>query len=639
MVQRLYIPTTTLNFNNIISSESISPCSFYQLRGYGFKRFEKISLNNLDNLILLYEKYPKFEIEDNELENFPMVIEICLETCPVHIQDCGNGIYSCSETIYLNPFNTSIYFLNTPQLISTKSKAEPSIEAKLVNLYSGCYKVVDSSIPTQTYSTNIVPDINLNEQALNKDIRLDKLKGFFYSYVVASNKSYDCNVVNLKMHSKHLINSLSAIIASPDFSNYKLESEEIKELYKVIRNDVECIEGIEHQVEMLIRQKVQKYSVPNLVEILKEEGLFESWKIKIKNKYNLRSRIEIYPFMLKKNSNKISQLNAYSEYLNMIVEQLNCEKTLLRLEEMPTFGKEHIDQIPNLKSFVVALLNSYYDDMLQKDDFLGGRYKYALKGGTMFRNACGDNWENSNEQRYINSLLRNLNEHTAFDINSTNNQTLKSFAAFFQKGDTEIGKLEDYLVSNGIGNFKVAFALWGIVFGFAAMPKTYTENLFDSDNIEYKTLVYKYIYKAIHNIELVGNLLEHQLVVSQMPLSQDAQSRDKINDDDAPSKKTIPEKLKEKYHTIKSMLLNNSPSQEDFPECLNQMFVSSEFLSMPAKAQAFYKEESLRLWSGENTIEFIDKLRELSFPRTKTKWFKCVKLLDVDNRSKREKYK
>ena len=69
MERKLYIPTSSLNFNNILSSESISPCAFYPRRGFGFKRFEKVELNNLDNVILLYDKYPYFDIVDSQIEN------------------------------------------------------------------------------------------------------------------------------------------------------------------------------------------------------------------------------------------------------------------------------------------------------------------------------------------------------------------------------------------------------------------------------------------------------------------------------------------------------------------------------------------------------------------------------------------
>jgi hypothetical protein len=53
---KLYIPTTTLNFNNILSSESISPKAFYEKRDFGYSRWNVIEENNLDNSVLLYKK-------------------------------------------------------------------------------------------------------------------------------------------------------------------------------------------------------------------------------------------------------------------------------------------------------------------------------------------------------------------------------------------------------------------------------------------------------------------------------------------------------------------------------------------------------------------------------------------------------
>ena len=36
-MEKIYIPTTTLNFNNILSTESISPAIFYEKRGFGLQ--------------------------------------------------------------------------------------------------------------------------------------------------------------------------------------------------------------------------------------------------------------------------------------------------------------------------------------------------------------------------------------------------------------------------------------------------------------------------------------------------------------------------------------------------------------------------------------------------------------------------
>ena len=105
--QKLYIPTTTLNFNNIMASESISPAGFYSIRGFSYKRFDKVKPNNLDRRITLYDKYPNFDINDIELENYPLVIEIAPKDDDEDIiQEYRDGIFYTEDTIYLNPFST-----------------------------------------------------------------------------------------------------------------------------------------------------------------------------------------------------------------------------------------------------------------------------------------------------------------------------------------------------------------------------------------------------------------------------------------------------------------------------------------------------------------------------------------------------
>jgi len=72
----LYLPTSSLNFNNIFSSETISPIGFYTKRNFGYKRFEPVEPNPFQNSILLYSQCPTFEIKDYEQDNYPMILEI-----------------------------------------------------------------------------------------------------------------------------------------------------------------------------------------------------------------------------------------------------------------------------------------------------------------------------------------------------------------------------------------------------------------------------------------------------------------------------------------------------------------------------------------------------------------------------------
>ena len=75
-MKKLYIPTSTLNFNNILSSESISPKAFYAIRGFGYSRWQEVEENNQENVVLLYEEPFEFTRPASDVEDHPMLVEI-----------------------------------------------------------------------------------------------------------------------------------------------------------------------------------------------------------------------------------------------------------------------------------------------------------------------------------------------------------------------------------------------------------------------------------------------------------------------------------------------------------------------------------------------------------------------------------
>ena len=196
--KKLYIPTSTLNFNNIMSSESISPASFYANRRFGYKRFEKVAPNNLDNQILLYDKYPIFDINDKELENYPLVIEIDAQFIQ---EDCiqeNEGVFYATKSIYLNPFSTRFIFRTESERTTSLSKAEPSIESKLVPLYQGQFVVLSDEIETFDWQPiNIDDSSDYDNIAVSYDIAVNKLKGLLYGYLLGANETSSKEVVLL----------------------------------------------------------------------------------------------------------------------------------------------------------------------------------------------------------------------------------------------------------------------------------------------------------------------------------------------------------------------------------------------------------------------------------------------------------
>ena len=104
---KLYIPTTSLNFNNILSTESISPRAFYSQRGFGYSRWFTIPENEIEGAILLYESPYKIVRPISDMEDHPLWIEI--ETNDDYPM-LKSGIRYSQRTIYLNPWHTKFYF-------------------------------------------------------------------------------------------------------------------------------------------------------------------------------------------------------------------------------------------------------------------------------------------------------------------------------------------------------------------------------------------------------------------------------------------------------------------------------------------------------------------------------------------------
>lgn len=494
---KLYIPTSTLNFNNIMSSESISPYNFYLSRGFGYKRFEKVLPNNLNNRILLYPKYPLFDIQDNDLENYPMVIEVETKYIKEDIIKEKNRLFYSDETIYLNPFSTKIIFRDKIEKIKTISKSEPSIESKMVKLYENAFTTleIDKKIQKFNLKDNKIQDSNNDiSKYVSEDRQINKLKGLIYAYLIASNKSVSSDIVVLKKNSRELKNILSAIITSPDSKASTIQSEKLLSIYNSINE--KFLEILSYP---LIEDKSEKYNC-DFLKILIQEDLWETWLNK-----NKLTNFLITPFPI--NSQKTNNdLDIYIKELERKISSFeNNQKKLKVLTScLPVVQFNRILKIPEQKDFLVRLFSEFMNEAYNSEEFILSRYEFAMSGGKIFKDEMIDKWEGSQWQTYINSLLYNLNEHAPFNLKSTNNITLASFAAFCQKGEIEIEKLEDYLIANEIGDFRIAFGLWGIVFGFANMPKTLTDYLFLSNDFEYIAEIYNYIFHQIHGIELNG---------------------------------------------------------------------------------------------------------------------------------------
>lgn len=198
---KCYIPTCTNNFNNILSTESISPELYYLKRNFGYKRFDKIEPNNFTNSILGYSKIPKFDLFFENYVNYPLIIEIdndLIDSKNLHFhEESGLTIYKISQTIYLHPKKARFLFFQEEHLKACLIKAEPSIETKLVPFYHSRFHTIDLKKEKNVFQWKSsllknVQDIKvIDEKNILIDEKIDKLKGFYYSYFIGKLLSPD----------------------------------------------------------------------------------------------------------------------------------------------------------------------------------------------------------------------------------------------------------------------------------------------------------------------------------------------------------------------------------------------------------------------------------------------------------------
>ena len=90
---KVYFPTSTLNFSSIISAQRILPVQYYVEGALWWNRYVK-TVAEKDAITILYNRFPVWEINDPDRDNYPLVI--AFDACPVAKKsrielNCGIG--------------------------------------------------------------------------------------------------------------------------------------------------------------------------------------------------------------------------------------------------------------------------------------------------------------------------------------------------------------------------------------------------------------------------------------------------------------------------------------------------------------------------------------------------------------------
>jgi len=465
---KLYIPTSTLNFNNILATESISPESFYLNREFGYKRFTKVEPNPLPNSIIAYNKLPIFKIKESDFDDYPLIIEISSElinkdTIGNTIEKNGIKIFQISKTFYLHPSKTKFIFFNKKERSIALTKAEPSIETKLLPVYRNSFELIDNNYDSFQWDKSFIENIqDLTNDKIQENIRYDlminKLKGFYYSYFLGI-------ILSLTKREKKIrkdIYSISQLLSKLSNKNTFFSNSSINELREVINK----LQIISSDIEKEINFN-ETNSISQIAEIS-----FNGLKItQLSDSFFKEDEAEIYR----------SIINDIFEY---------------SIHDVQTFQEEK----SNLVFEIGVILKDYYSD-----------------------------WDKSKERKYLNGLIGNIDSYQPFNIKSHSSILLQSIALFILKGE-DPDKLIESLSKNQIVDYRTTLGLWGSIFGFSALPKTLTNILFSPQNIKFTRLFYQDVQTKLHTVKseekiIIEKDFKHNKISPEEPLQE------KINED------------------------------------------------------------------------------------------------------------
>lgn len=492
-MKKYYIPTSTFNFNNLLSSESISPKAFYARRGFGYSRWLPIAENNIENVILLYDKPFNFSRPTSDVEDHPMLVEIQSDE---EFKPVADGIYYCDHTIYLSPWHTRFLFFAKQDMNVALSLSESSLETKMLRLYRRGMAVEQHS---NIKWANINLEISLNEQAMQKDHKTNRMKGLLYGYYIGALLTSCPEIVRKYNALQELQNIFSAILSSDDHTPTIVQEKQIRSLIHDMQKELPYVAYIEKQL-------AEPQKIDEILAELSRLG------VSFPSSISANSIINDLLYSTDKDNKALKWLDKQKEDLH---NKEIREKMLLNPDKEEIIINEgHLAKIAEdilTHDKELELVKIWINDILSSDKYNGkvSSFKSALADDVTIKakDFYGEQWGSSEAKVTLNNMRRYINgSENDFQWD---NLLISSIAAVIAKG-SDWTELLSFLKSKNICDYRLAFAFYGELNGFANLTRDFTDLLLNEDS-KYVASVYK---------EFAGQLLGVDVTIASMPMNE-----------------------------------------------------------------------------------------------------------------------
>lgn len=601
----LWLPIELWNLNELFTTESISPISFYRERNFGnpVNRNQGM-IEDTNNLILF----------DDAVQN-SILLEVSNTLLDSNflseIKSTKKGKFKSfeySKTIYLKNGNFNIHFSSGEKLNEFLNNTFMLLEVKTTSKYKNELSVIEVMPEKKAfYQSKLISDKSKFEPFFDR--AFNQIKGLIYGYLIGSIGTLgekEQSLVSDLLKLKNSIGSVHTEIALSEeyngfwlinvrkqvkdcqksyFDNFgkqsdvldtlQLRLEEIDNLNKMRCNELSKqkspsykrdFEKEQNSLEN-IKQTLYKYEDENEITSLREE--LEQIKQEEKRKGELKGKTrEYYKIGTEEYDRKqelknlISRLEENEEYQKLKIEVNIYEERLRNFQfGMTQFDtsiteqfsriSEYLHEITkNTTNYFLSINNksnkfpeiSFKIDILRLADFYSNRKSEYEDFSVVFPSSLVSNLNEFELQLLsitVNSILSkpqgrlgNFSEQNILEIikdigenlpesvfkqtlrdyykyrigkndtfNFPENPVMANILVFLMKlnGHDQINKM---LVAKNIHNRQIAFLLYGAYLGFANMPKTFTNIIFDSDNTELFSYIDNYLFNNYINQKL-----------------------------------------------------------------------------------------------------------------------------------------
>lgn len=545
MKKYIYIPVNSLNINNILSSESISPSSFYDKRGFGFKRFEKLTSCPFNHIYLGYDAIPLLPEERSDREEYPIYIAFPSSYLQNQREDKkyeNRTISLINSTVYLNSIECFFIVRTNDEKKKLIASSRRSLEAKNSEAYFRDLVTLENyDIESFNWNESIIDSIRdekyHNNDSLKKDQKINKLKGFLYGFVSGELKEEPNELTRGKRYFQEFVNTYSVLmnelsLISKNYGNSKsnfkprVKSEidnlihlkerisilfggnEVEELNKEIRGSFKLDESdlIKYKATKYNKSRISVYSL--ISEFVKNKNknlysvdeLLESLIVRVKSYLNYRNENSYKQLEDLYSSIRVAIQSKINEYESQSIQDNSIENLPFDIKSN-FYIKSKIRETKEIENrdydIVINELLSRIE-LSSSDEIAQERINIVENVGKCLLDIFGD--KEKPELKYLRKFHKSIKTvGVGFKLGEIDNEALQAMVCFLSRY-SQLDKFQDFMEKNNYSNYSLAYGCWGAGYGYANLSKIMIKPIIS--HVDAYKVLNEFIFNLCYNQKL-----------------------------------------------------------------------------------------------------------------------------------------